>query len=102
MDKNKNVLFFKQKKRDDSMEERCINLSEIQSCRVIDISRTIKKYNSTYKLIDRLDLCLIPVDKDRPEIKLEFFNVETDFQLNGQLQLIDKWSKMINDQLRTN
>ncbi|GGK16473.1 hypothetical protein GCM10007962_08530 [Yeosuana aromativorans] len=101
MDKNKNVLLFK-KDYDDIPREQLIYLSEIQSCKVVEISRTIKNKSATIKLIDRLELMLIPNNKSKPEIKLEFFNVEKDFQLNGQLQLINKWSKEIKDQLKSN
>lgn len=99
IDETKNVVFFN-KIVDDNELKQVINLSEIKSCKVINTSRTIKSKNDTYKVVDRLELSLVPTAKNKSDIKVEFYNAETRGQLNGELQSIEKWSKLIADRLQ--
>lgn len=47
----------------------------------------------------KLELSFLPIANDKPEIKLEFFHIDVSVQLYGELQSIEKWSKIINDRL---
>jgi hypothetical protein len=95
----KNVFFSRQTK--DKMEEQSIDLNEIQNCKVINTSRTFKNNNGNQRVIDKLELSFIPTAKNTSEITLEFFNADESLQYSGELQSIEKWSELINSQLKT-
>lgn len=59
-----------------------------------------KEISQHVNLKDKLELCISPKTKSRPDIFLEFYNSEENLQLNGELQLIEKWAKIINDQIK--
>lgn len=98
MDKDKNVVFF-YRSTEGVHDEQYIYLDMTKSCKVINTGRNLKTNNGNQRIIDRLELSLVPNVKEGQEVKLEFFDSEVDPQLNGQFQLIEKWSGIINDQL---
>lgn len=100
IDETKNfVFFFKQLK--DKVVEQYINLAEIQSCKVKNTARTVIIKNYNHNVIDKLELNFIPFDKNKKETTLEFFNTENSLQIVGEFQSVEKWSKLINDSLKT-
>lgn len=101
IDKIKNFVFFYKKLKDKEVEQ-FIDLDNIQNCKVINLNRTITNKDGNHKVIDKLALDFIPISKDKTEITLEFFNSDVSIQFSGELQSIEKWSKLINDQLKYN
>jgi hypothetical protein len=99
LDETRNFVFFCNQVKD-HVDKQYVDLGKIQSCKVINTSRMLKSKDGNQKVIDRLELCFIPKAKDKPEIKLEFFNAEINPQLYGELQTVEKWSKLINAQLK--
>ena len=89
------VLFYKQ--TSEGTQEHCVPLKDIQSCK----RRVV---NNTRKVTERLQLVLTPLPKLRekgtPEISLEFYNAEVEMQLEGELQLLEKWETLINSKLK--
>lgn len=75
-----------------------VDLSTIKSCKFSTISRTI----ANNQIITRLELKLTPIDPNKKEILLEFYNEEISTQLRGELQSIEKWKKIIEQQLDRN
>jgi hypothetical protein len=99
IDEKSNFLFFI-KSNDETRELKHVNLSEIRNCKVVHTGRTVQFNNSSTKVIDRLDLCFNPVNKNKEQIQLGFYNVELDGSiLNGELQLVEKWSDILNNKL---
>ena len=98
IDESKNFVFFSRRTKDKEIDH-TVNLGEIQKCQVINTSRTIKNKDVNQKVIDRLELSFSPFAKNKPEFKLEFFNADDSARLHGELQSIEKWSKLINDRL---
>lgn len=99
IDEASDFLFFI-KSRYDEVSSFHINLSEIQKCRIINTSRSVNNNNSIYVVIDRLELAFEPTDKSKQQILLEFYNSAHDnLSLSGELQLIEKWSKIIDNRL---
>jgi hypothetical protein len=94
------LLFFKQGKEKET--QKFINLAPFQSCRVNNLGRTIKNTDDNYRKIERLELLLEPLDKKQATISLEFYNMEDSFQLDGELQLVEKWEKIINATIKKN
>lgn len=77
-----------------------VDLTKIQACKAATISRTQKLDGMIHQVIERLELKLTPIDKSKSEIKLEFFNSETNVQLYGELQSIEKWNSLVNVHLK--
>lgn len=99
LDESANFLFFLKDVKD--MEAaRHINLAEIQHCKIVNTGRTINNKEGSYQAIDRLDLSFVPFDKNKPNILLEFYNAEISLQLGGELRLIEKWEKIVNERLK--
>ncbi len=96
MDELKNFVFF-YKKREDKDLENYIDLSEIKSCRVHILRREGVK--GTDKVIDKVDLSFTPYDKTKKVIDLEFYNTDVSSVLNGELEAVEKWGKLISDRL---
>jgi hypothetical protein len=101
IDESKKIVFFNNQTNDKEIQQ-AIKLFEIKLCKVINSSRTFNGKGGNQKVIDKLELCFTPKIANQPEIKLEFYNAEVSIQLNGQLQAIEKWSKLINEHLKHN
>ncbi len=98
IDEVKNYVFFI--KRDDySYHSNIVNLAEYQICKLINVSRSVGR-DSSYKVIERLELCFVPKEKDGKEVRFEFYNAEKRSQINDELQCIEKWSKLINSSMK--
>jgi len=99
MDKEKHQLYFIKNAANNKIKYK-IDLLEIQKCRVVNTIRNIKYKGETHKVIDRLELAFIFRDKNKPEVFLEFYNTDVDSAtLSGELQLIEKWFKIVDEQL---
>ncbi|NUM50744.1 MAG: hypothetical protein HUU48_06470 [Flavobacteriales bacterium] len=90
------LLFFKQIK--DTEFSQFLNLSEIQSCKTINISRT----NGSIKKIDRLELHFLSKTKKNPDTILELYSSDNRMQLGDDLLLVERWEKKINELLKHN
>ena len=100
MDETKKyVFFFKQLK--DEVIEQYVSLAEIESCKVKKTARSVASSSGNDSVIDKLELCFIPSDKNKKEIAWEFFNADIEIQLNGQIQSIERWSTVIKDNLKS-
>jgi hypothetical protein len=95
LDEVKNVVFF-YRKTNDNINEYTVDLSGIKSCEVINTGVMDNKQ----RVVDSLELSFIPVAKNNSIVKMVFFNSKTNIQLCGELQLIEKWSTIINNQLK--
>jgi len=93
MDEAKNYIFFSKMSKD-KVDNMAIDLAEIQKCRMVKY-----RNQNNQALIERLDLNFTPVAKNKPMVNLAFFDAAVNIQLNGELQLIEKWSKTINDRI---
>jgi hypothetical protein len=78
-----------------------INLREFQSCKVINTNRTLNNKKEHFYVIDKLELCFYPVRKNLPETRIEIYNNDyDDLTLSGELQLAEKWVKLLNEILK--
>lgn len=100
IDETRKYIFFNKQLKDNVLKE-IINLHEIQHCKVKNGARVVTSKNGTYNVIDKLELIFNPLDKNKKEIVLEFFNVNNNTQLIDELQSIEKWSKIINDCIKS-
>lgn len=52
-----------------------------------------------YKVVTKLELSFISLHQGKVEQTWEIYNADILPQLNGEIQLIEKWCKLINKQL---
>jgi hypothetical protein len=99
LDEKNNFLFY-MKTTDETTETRYINLSEVKKCKVVNTSRTARFNNSNSVVVERLEISFEPNGKTAEPVLLEFYNVNTDGSiLNGELQMAEKWSAIVNERL---
>jgi hypothetical protein len=100
IDESNNAVFYVKKERD-SLKEANVKLSDIQECRVINMGKTIKSKEdqSSYHIIERLDLSFVSRDKNKPEIRLNFYHSDSNKQLNEELKAVENWSKLVKEQM---
>jgi hypothetical protein len=78
-----------------------VDLAEIEKCRVVNRSRSMKTSHGSSKVIDRLDLGFVNRNHQKSEKYLEFFNGDESLSLRGELPLVEKWCGIINAHLKT-
>ncbi len=93
-DENLDNLFFYKNYKENEVSIH-INISEIKSCKVINLNKS-----NDYKNTETLELSISYILNDKPDVLLEFYNSTESIQLSGELQLIEKWESLINDKLR--
>lgn len=99
LDENAGSLFFFRRIKDKEIVEH-IDVKAIQNCKVLNTGRTIRNSKENYQVTEKLELCITPKAKNRPDIFLEFYNSDENSQLDGELQLIEKWARIINDKVK--
>jgi hypothetical protein len=96
-----NRLFF-YKKVENLEIAKSVNLREYRSCKVFNSNRTVGEKREKYYIIDKLELTFFPAEKRAPEISIELYNDEYDsLTLSGELQLAEKWEKLLNERLKS-
>lgn len=98
IDETKNFVFFFKQKAEETISQ-YVDLSEIKISQAVKSTRTIKNKNRNTEITKRVKLSFIPKNKGKAETIFELYN-EENTELNGELQLADKWSKQINDRLK--
>ncbi len=94
IDTAKKVVFYCRKAKD-STKVKTIKCAEIKSCKINKISKDYDGRN----IIDKLELNLTPIHNNHQAIILVFYKSKVNAQLYGELQAIEKWSQLINNQL---
>lgn len=92
------IVFFKQGKEKET--QRFISLAPFRSCKINNQGRTIKSSDDNYRITEKLELLFEPQEKNGTPIALEFYSRNDSFQLNGELQLIEKWEALINTYMK--
>ena len=98
LDESSNQLLFYKKINENEIIQH-INLAEIKSCKIINSGAIVNNKEGSYKSTEKLDLHFSFLDAKKPDILMEFFNAEENLELSGEIQLIEKWSKIVNDRL---
>jgi hypothetical protein len=94
IDRLNSKLFFIKKLKDTKIEH-TIDLSEIETCRVIHSQRNV--VNGNYSVTQKLELGLISRNRGKAEIQLEFYNLDYDsLTMTEELHLAEKWADIIN------
>ncbi|AUC21995.1 hypothetical protein BTO15_07730 [Polaribacter sejongensis] len=96
LDKTKHAISFLQKTKD-QVNLQFIDLSTIKNSEINNISKSIGKNETT---LDKLNLKLNVIGKNKPSIVLEFYNSDINFQPGNEFDSIEKWNKIINSLLQ--
>lgn len=96
LDVNSKSLFFLNVNKENPMNV-CINLNEYKKTNVIKKHRQVQSKEGNYSTIEKLILNFEPINKTSNEFNLEVYNLDKSLQINGELQLVEKWSKVINE-----
>lgn len=91
---SKFVFFFKQKKEEDI--SLFVDLTKIQSCMVGTKTKHLKNDSGSHSKVEQVELSFVPTQNGKEATKFELYDVEKNYQLSGELQIADKWSKLIN------
>jgi hypothetical protein len=94
---NKAEKLFFMNYRADGIIEKIIPLDEIQRCRTINSSRTIKNQKQSSTVIDKIELAFTYRDKNKTDEVIEFYNSVFDgFVLSNELIITEKWQKIMD------
>ncbi|MDX1277699.1 hypothetical protein [Oceanihabitans sediminis] len=94
IDEKANKLIYS-KIIDDTHNETILDLSTVAKCEVIITSTSLK--NKTE--IDTIDLAINYKNPSKAKEVLEFYNVDTNFQMNNETELIEKWKNEIESKI---
>lgn len=76
-----------------------INLSRYKGCKVNNYSRHVKDNLGNHTAIDRLELELTPLEKGKSHLILEFFSADGSKLFSNEFEVVEKWSKLINEKI---
>ncbi|AUC86149.1 hypothetical protein CW731_13035 [Polaribacter sp. ALD11] len=97
IDETKNFVFF-QLKDDDELKPEFIDLSTVKNCKIVNIGIS----NTTAEReVEQLNLEFIPIDKNKINTILKFYDATISFQLSGEFESIEKWNELINHNLNS-
>lgn len=100
IDESKDFVFFKNKS-DQKENVQFINLGLVESCEMTNTERKIKTIDNAYQVIDQLYLSFVPTAGNGSNIQWVFYHADSHMQLNGELQSIEKWLKLIKERLKS-
>lgn len=99
-DEKKHFVFFFKQNNEETISK-LVDLSEIQSCQVIKKSRNVKNDRGSFTVIERIDLAFFPENKSKSDTRLELYEEEDNLQLSDELELAERWTKRINEKLKS-
>lgn len=97
---SKKLLYINKIK--DKEQNSVIDLSEVEGCRIVNTSRSVKIPKGNLTVIDRIDLVLTFNRADLSEKALEFYDSTTFMTPDGEIPLAEKWLAIVNSNLKTN
>ena len=98
LDEQANVVYFIQGEPGREVTQ-AIQLHDIRSCKPMNISRSVDNAQGNFKVVEKLELALSPKNKHHAEQSLEFYHADSNTQLSGEYQLLEKWANIINSRL---
>jgi hypothetical protein len=98
LDESANCLFF-YKKIHDKETAQYAKLSGIRQCKPVSSHRQVNGKDRGHSAPAKFELKLTPVDSAQPDIVLEFFNADDTLQAAGELQVMERWAKIVNERI---
>ncbi len=99
IDNEKKHLLFVRMQNDHALTS-VVDLNNIQQCNVNKSITSFGEGADRYSVIEQLALVLQPIDKSKALMVLPCYDANEDSaSLTGQLQLVDKWRAILQQQL---
>ena len=98
LSKSKTHVFFYKKSKTQEIRT-TILLDQVQKCVPELTKRKIRTKNGTESVIDKIELLFFFKDKSLNVKRVELFNSDEYSQINGEIELIEKWTPLINGSL---
>ena len=99
LDEQANKVFFCKKSGAEETSQK-VELAAIKTCEVIKMGRTFNDKEGPRTVIEKLELSFVPTAEKEPTIAIEFYDAHKNVQLNGELQLVEKWANWLNERLK--
>jgi len=93
----KQLLYFK--KSAEMQEVKAIDLAPFKHCTVNKIVKTVKTSDGPVKVIEALNLALVPNNPQHKAESIVLYKAEESRSITTELPLITKWEKLINQAL---
>lgn len=78
-----------------------VKLANYKSCKINNFSRTVNDISGNHTAIDRLELELTPVEKEKPTVKLDLYSAERSKLYTDELEIAEKWASTLNRMMKT-
>jgi hypothetical protein len=97
---NKSRVIFATRKSTNETPSSCTSLSNVNECKTRITHGESTLAGDNFKNVKQVELLLSTSSKITPELRMEFYN-ESPLtpSLTGELQLVEKWSALINKEL---
>ncbi len=99
LDDQKNLLFYGRMNNNEVNIQRQVDLNQIKSCVINTNYRIVKPHEVNQRIIDKIELSLASKEAKKSIHKITFFDSDDDLQLSGEVQLSQKWERLISNQL---
>lgn len=97
-DEKMDTIFFYKESNGQGLSS-SVNLSTIKNCQAVKAHRTVKSDGERLTITERVALAFTPTNAADQEVNFTLYDVDN-MQLNGELQLADTWSTLINKRLQ--
>jgi hypothetical protein len=72
-----------------------IKLGDYKTARIVNLSKTLGDNGAKTTVTSKLALAFVPVNKEKPDVQLEFYNSEDKNQITSELELLNKWNELM-------
>lgn len=100
VDETNKCIFFCKKNIDKQLVNQYVDLKDILNCMILINNNPLKFREGNFGSVDKLELCFTAADRNKSDIKFEFFNSETDIRLTTEMQMAEKWMKLVNEMIK--
>ncbi len=80
--------------------ESVVDLKKVQQCKFVNTPKAIHGDHGNFNVIDKLLIRFSNKTKESADASFLIYDSEESLQLSGELQLAEKWEKLINDRLK--
>ena len=87
-------------KRADKIDKTLIDLASVESCRIANLSKTIKNQDGKPNVSDRLELVIRPRNSGNPEQLLEFYDSKEFMPSPDDVSRAEKWLNIVTSNLK--
>jgi hypothetical protein len=95
---SKKILYINELKEKE--QKTAIDLTEVENCRIVTSSRSVKIPKGNITVIDRIDLVFTLNRSESHEKALEFYDSTSFMTPDGEIPLAEKWLAIVNSNFK--